>query len=630
MSYSNSTLVFSNGASPMHAKSLAVPFLKCVVLCLLSILVLVAVLGPTKPIEATHYVYQRYSHYSQVFLSDFPKEVAFLSDMMKPKVLRFCSKGVEHYVPCYNITANVEAGFLDGKELDRHCEVSKLLKHCLWPSPNQYRLPLKWPSSRDTLWSENIKIANHLDILNGRSLERSILMKENKITFISKTDGSDTLYNYLCQIKRMISLGKDTSFSASGIRTALDFSSTYASLAVHLLSENVLTMSLAPYEVHGSQVQIALERGLPAVIASLQSMKLPFSPFSFDMVHCLHCGINWHQKDGVFAIEVDRILHPGGYVVWTSTSPTPHEGLLAHQENASEVVDYITSRLCWKKVAQQDQTTVWQKSAHQPCYSSWMCEEGTHDINAIWYQPLQPCIMKVPFSVLHPVEHQTRPNQIYVEPFPDGIPTEKDSEDAHVWLSSLNEIWSLLTPLIFSDHPKRPGDEDPKTPSNVVRNVMDMNAQYGKLNAALALAGKSVWVMNVVPTSGPNTLSAIYRRGFLGVLHDWCEAFPTYPRTYDMLYAANILSQELRRRDGCKIPSLFLEMDRILRPEGWILLQDDVKNIEEARAAAAQMQWEMRVVEVAGVQMKKVHGGCVVCRRSWVAAVVVQSVRAAA
>jgi len=29
------------------------------------------------------------------------------------------------------------------------------------------------------------------------------------------------------------------------------------------------------------------------------------------------------------------------------------------------------------------------------------------------------------------------------------------------------------------------------------------------------------WVMNVVPTSGPNTLPVIYDRGFIGVNHDW-------------------------------------------------------------------------------------------------------------
>lgn len=94
-------------------------------------------------------------------------------------------------------------------------------------------------------------------------------------------------------------------------------------------------------------------------------------------------------------------------------------------------------------------------------------------------------------------------------------------EDIQVWKSALKNYWSLLTPLIFSDHPKRPGDEDPLPPFNMVRNVMDMNAHYGGLNAAFLEEKKSVWVMNVVPIRGPNTLPLILNQGFAGVLHDW-------------------------------------------------------------------------------------------------------------
>ena len=53
------------------------------------------------------------------------------------------------------------------------------------------------------------------------------------------------------------------------------------------------------------------------------------------------------------------------------------------------------------------------------------------------------------------------------------------------------------------------------------RNVMDMNALYGGFAANLMIRGDPVWVMNVVPTSVSNTLSAIYDRGLIGVNHDW-------------------------------------------------------------------------------------------------------------
>jgi len=105
-------------------------------------------------------------------------------------------------------------------------------------------------------------------------------------------------------------------------------------------------------------------------------------------------------------------------------------------------------------------------------------------------------------------------------------------------------------------------------------------------------------VMNVIPMSSLNTLPLILDRGFLGVLHDWCEAFPTYPRTYDMLHAAGLLSQEFNHQYKCGMLDLFLEMDRILRPEGWVVLRDEVQKIEEARAITAQLRWDARIVEL--------------------------------
>lgn len=102
-----------------------------------------------------------------------------------------------------------------------------------------------------------------------------------------------------------------------------------------------------------------------------------------------------------------------------------------------------------------------------------------------------------------------------------GYGAEEFTEDAINWKSAAQDYWSLLSPLIFSDHPKRPGDEDPSPPYNMLRNVLDMNAHLGGFNAALLETKKSVWVMNVVPTSGRNSLPLIVDRGFVGVLHDW-------------------------------------------------------------------------------------------------------------
>jgi len=102
-----------------------------------------------------------------------------------------------------------------------------------------------------------------------------------------------------------------------------------------------------------------------------------------------------------------------------------------------------------------------------------------------------------------------------------GVQQDEFYEDLESSRSALRNYWSLLTPLIFSDHPKRPGDEDPLPPYNMIRNVMDMNARYGGLNSAFLEAGKSAWVMNVVPIGARDTLPLILDQGYAGVLHDW-------------------------------------------------------------------------------------------------------------
>ncbi|KAK7267574.1 hypothetical protein RIF29_20252 [Crotalaria pallida] len=91
---------------------------------------------------------------------------------------------------------------------------------------------------------------------------------------------------------------------------------------------------------------------------------------------------------------------------------------------------------------------------------------------------------------------------------------------------------------------------------------MDMKAGMG--SSAAALRGKDVWVMNVVPQDGLNTLKLIYERGLIGSVHDWCKGYSTYPRTYDLLHAWTVFS-DLEKKD-CSPEDLLIEMDYLLRP----------------------------------------------------------------
>ncbi|CAL1411042.1 unnamed protein product [Linum trigynum] len=101
-----------------------------------------------------------------------------------------------------------------------------------------------------------------------------------------------------------------------------------------------------------------------------------------------------------------------------------------------------------------------------------------------------------------------------------GYSNDMFEKDVELWRRRVESYLNILGPKIQSD---------------TIRNVMDMKANLGSFTAALNY--KDVWVMNVVPEDGPNTLKVVYDRGLIGTIHSWCESFSTYPRTYDLLHA---------------------------------------------------------------------------------------------
>jgi len=83
-----------------------------------------------------------------------------------------------------------------------------------------------------------------------------------------------------------------------------------------------------------------------------------------------------------------------------------------------------------------------------------------------------------------------------------GVSRERFATDRLFWQHQVQKYWSLMN-----------------IGKTEIRNVMDMNALWGGF--AVALSSYPVWVMNVVPPTVDNTLSAIYNRGLIGVFHDW-------------------------------------------------------------------------------------------------------------
>lgn len=84
-------------------------------------------------------------------------------------------------------------------------------------------------------------------------------------------------------------------------------------------------------------------------------------------------------------------------------------------------------------------------------------------------------------------------------------------------------------------------------------NTVDMSLHssvtslFWTLRFAAALIDQPLWVMNTVPPTAPDTLPIIFDRGLIGIYHDWCEAFNTYPRTYDLLHSSNLFGKLSQR-----------------------------------------------------------------------------------
>lgn len=81
--------------------------------------------------------------------------------------------------------------------------------------------------------------------------------------------------------------------------------------------------------------------------------------------------------DGLYLIEVDRVLRPGGY--WILSGPPIHwkkhwRGWERTQEDLKQEQDSIEAvakRLCWKKVIEKSDLAIWQKPInHIECIKS--------------------------------------------------------------------------------------------------------------------------------------------------------------------------------------------------------------------------------------------------------------------
>jgi hypothetical protein len=491
------------------------------------------------------------------------------------------------YIPCLD---NLEAirhlhGRSHYEHRERHCPAES--PTCLVPLPEGYKTSIKWPKSREQIWYSNVP---HTKLAAVKGHQNWVKVTGEYLTFPGGgTQFKNGALHYIDFIQNSlpdIAWGKRT-------RVILDVGCGVASFGGYLFDRDVVAFSFAPKDEHEAQVQFALERGIPAISAVMGTQRLPFPSKIFDVVHCARCRVPWHIEGGKLLLELNRVLRPGGYFVWSATPVYQNK---PEDVEIWEAMSKLTKAMCWDLVVVNNDklnevgAAIYRKPTSNECYESRQQQEpplceSKDDPDAIWNVQLQACIHKVP------VDESVRGAK-WPETWPQRL------ESPPYWLKSSEVgVYGKPAPEDFTadyEHWKRVVSKSYLNGLGIdwssVRNVMDMRSIYGGF--AAALKDLKIWVMNVVPLDSPDTLPIIYERGLFGIYHNWCESFSTYPRSYDLLHADHLFSDVKKR---CKLQGLMAEVDRILRPEGKLIVRDNVETIAEIENMAKSLNWKVRM-----------------------------------
>lgn len=503
-----------------------------------------------------------------------------------------CDVALSEYTPCEDTQRSLKFPRENLIYRERHCPEKDEILQCRIPAPYGYRVPPRWPESRDWAWYANVP---HKELTIEKKNQNWVHFEGDRFKF----PGGGTMFPrgagaYIDDIGKLINL-KDGS-----VRTALDTGCGVASWGAYLLPRDILAVSFAPRDTHEAQVQFALERGVPALIGVIASIRLPYPSRAFDMAHCSRCLIPWGQNDGIYLTEVDRVLRPGGY--WILSGPPinweshwkgwerTREDLNAEQTS----IERVAKSLCWKKLVQKGDIAIWQKPTnHIHCKITRKVFKNrpfcdAKDPDSAWYTKMDTCLTPLPEVTdikevsggglsNWPERLTSVPPRISSGSL-DGITAEKFKENTELWKKRVAYYKTLDYQLA------EPGR---------YRNLLDMNAYLGGF--AAAMIDDPVWVMNIVPVEAEiNTLGVVYERGLIGTYQNWCEAMSTYPRTYDFIHADSLFTLY---EDRCNIEDILLEMDRILRPQGSVILRDDVDVLLKVKRFADAMQWDARIAD---------------------------------
>lgn len=500
-------------------------------------------------------------------------------------------EGAQDYIPCLD-NKKVLAKLRSTKHYEhreRHCPTEEELPKCLVPLPKGYRTSIKWPSSRDQIWFNNVP---HVSLASYKADQNWVKRSNDKEKLIFP--GGGTQFKFEGGALRYIDfVEKEVPDIAWGKRTRvlLDVGCGVASFGGYLFERNVLAMSLAPKDEHEAQVQFALERGIPAISAVMGTQRLVFPSNVFDVVHCARCRVPWHIEGGKLLLELNRVLRPGGFFVWSATP--------VYWDNEEDVQIWndttaLTERMGWKliKRAMNNETqigiAVFQKPKDNKLYNMRKVDDppicdADDKPDAAWYVPMKPCLHNIPEG--EGVRGTSWPEEwpVRVESTPSwlsatdkgiyGKPAAEDFQaDTNHWKHVVSKSYLEGVGINWTS----------------IRNVMDMKAGYGGF--AAALVAHPLWVMNIVPVTEPDTLPIIFDRGLIGMYHDWCEPHSTYPRSYDLMHSDHLLSSLTKK---CKIVNVVMEMDRILRPDGWAIFREESEVLGQVEDIVKSLHWDV-------------------------------------
>ncbi|KAK6132131.1 hypothetical protein DH2020_034122 [Rehmannia glutinosa] len=488
-----------------------------------------------------------------------------------------CDIKYSEYTPCEDQQRSLK---FDRDRLiyrERHCPEKNELLKCRVPAPAGYKNPFQWPLSRDLAWYANVP---HKELTVEKAVQNWIRFEGDRFRF----PGGGTMFPngadaYIDDIGKLINL-KDGSIRTAidtvieviwmfFIRETLALPGTegcgiyVASWGAYLLSRNIIAMSFAPRDTHEAQVQFALERGVPALIGVIASKRLPYPSRAFDMAHCSRCLIPWGQYDGAYLIEVDRVLRPGGY--WILSGPPINwkkhwKGWQRSMDdlNAEQMqIENVTRSLCWKKLVEKNDIAIWQKPANHL-----KCKKFRNVVKNPAYTKLETCLTPLPEVSGNeeisggglekwPKRLSSIPPRISRGTI-NGVTSETFQQDMELWKKRVTYYKTVNNQLGQAGR---------------YRNILDMNAFLGGF--AANLIDDPLWVMNLVPVEAKfNTLGVIYERGLIGTYQSWCE-----------------------------MDDIMLEMDRILRPEGSLIIRGDVDILVKVKKIADALNWDSRIVD---------------------------------